>query len=68
MKKINWFKLFEFITLIISGGYILYNFYMLSIYSWINSVTFSLTLTGVGALMLAIGLATFTYEDLFLDD
>lgn len=65
MKKINILKLFELLSLIISVGYILYNFYLLSIYSWINSVTVTLTLTGVGTLMLAIGIASFTYDDLF---
>lgn len=63
--KINWKNLFKFICLCICVLTIIKDFYMLTIYSWINSVTVTWTATGVITFVLSGLLSEYLFEDLF---
>lgn len=63
-KRLNLFVLVELLTAIASMFYIVLVLYLMSIYSWINGVTWSLTWTGLGVLFLSIGIVAFVYDDI----
>ena len=65
MKKIKWKNLFKLVILLICISTILHDLYMLTIYSWINSVTVSWTSSGLLTFVFSGLLSEYLIEELF---
>lgn len=63
-RKICWLAVVEVILFLISLAVIVHDFYMVTIYSWIHSITVSWTWFGLGTLFIAFMVASVAYEDL----
>lgn len=65
MKKIKWKNLFKLVILLICISTILHDLYMLTIHSWINSITVNWTSFGLLTFVLSGLLSEYLIEDLF---
>ena len=63
-RKINWLGVIEAILFLGSLAVIIHDFYMVTVYSWIHSITVGWTWFGLGTLFIAFMVASITYEDL----
>ena len=63
-RKINWLAVIEAILFLGSLAVIIHDFYMVTVYSWIHSITVGWTWFGLGTLFIDFMVASITYEDL----
>ncbi len=63
--KIKWNNLFKLIILLICISTIIHDLYVLTVYSWINSITVSWTSFGLLTFVLNGLLSEYLIEDLF---
>ena len=63
-RKINWLAVIEAILFLGSLAVIIHDFYMVTVYSWIHSITVGWTWFGLGTLFIAFMVTSVTYEDL----
>ncbi len=61
-RKINWLAVISLVLFLASLALIIHDFYMLTIYSIIHSITVSLTWFGLGTLVIAFMVAGCTYD------
>lgn len=64
IKKVKWLNVLKMLGFIGCLALIIHDFYMITVYSWIHSVTVGFTWFGLGTFIAAIMAASFLYEEL----
>lgn len=63
-RKVNWLAVIEIAMFLGSLVLIIHDLFMVTVYSWFNSITVGWTWFGIGTFFIAIMVADVTYEDL----
>lgn len=64
LKRIKWLNVLKIVGFIGCLALIIHDFYMITVYSWIHSVSVGFTWFGLGTFIAAIMIASLLYEDL----